>query len=121
MPPVTKPTPRASKRFANIAPTSDARTISSKPAFRATKAMINSGALPKVAFSRPPTASPVRVAICSVAWDDQRRNGNDRDGRHKEHHRRGDVTEMFQDHCDWNEHKQPVDRTTKKLAESGTM
>ena len=29
--------------------------------------MINSGALPKVALSRPPTASPVRVASCSVA------------------------------------------------------
>jgi len=29
--------------------------------------MINSGALPKVAFSSPPTASPVRAAICSVA------------------------------------------------------
>src|SRR4051812_39169637 len=29
--------------------------------------MINSGALPNVALSRPPIASPVRVAICSVA------------------------------------------------------
>ena len=29
--------------------------------------MINSGALPKVALSSPPTASPVRAAICSVA------------------------------------------------------
>ena len=29
--------------------------------------MINSGALPKVALSRPPTASPVRVESCSVA------------------------------------------------------
>ena len=28
--------------------------------------MISSGALPKVALSRPPTASPVRIAICSV-------------------------------------------------------
>src|SRR6266705_3162124 len=29
--------------------------------------MINSGALPNVALSRPPTASPVRVESCSVA------------------------------------------------------
>jgi len=29
--------------------------------------MISSGAFPNVAFRRPPTASPVRVAICSVA------------------------------------------------------
>ena len=28
--------------------------------------MINSGALPKVALSKPPTASPVREATCSV-------------------------------------------------------
>ena len=28
--------------------------------------MISSGALPKVALSRPPKASPVRAAICSV-------------------------------------------------------
>ena len=29
--------------------------------------MINSGALPNVALSKPPTASPVRDANCSVA------------------------------------------------------
>src|SRR5947199_10850113 len=46
---------------------SEARTMSNSPAFRATTAMISSGALPKVALSSPPTASPVREAICSVA------------------------------------------------------
>src|SRR5262252_4710272 len=40
--------------------------MSNRPALSATNAMINSGALPNVAFSRPPIASPVRVAICSV-------------------------------------------------------
>src|SRR5262245_5685776 len=44
----------------------DARTMSKKPARSATSAMINSGAFPKVALSRPPMASPVRVASCSV-------------------------------------------------------
>ena len=44
----------------------DARTMSSRPAFSATSAMISSGALPNVALSSPPTASPVRVASCSV-------------------------------------------------------
>ncbi len=44
----------------------DARTMSKRPACSATSAMISSGALPNVAFSRPPIASPVRVAICSV-------------------------------------------------------
>jgi hypothetical protein len=37
------------------------------PAFNATKAMINSGALPNVAFNNPPIASPVRTESCSVA------------------------------------------------------
>ena len=37
------------------------------PDLKATSAIINSGALPKVAFNNPPTASPVRDAICSVA------------------------------------------------------
>src|SRR5262245_41278603 len=44
----------------------DARTMSKNPALKATRAMISSGALPNVALSRPPMASPVRVAICSV-------------------------------------------------------
>ncbi len=41
--------------------------MSSSPALSATIAMMSSGALPKVALSSPPTASPVRVASCSVA------------------------------------------------------
>src|SRR6516225_1406876 len=56
----------ASIRFARIAPASDARTMSNSPARSATNPIISSGALPKVAFSSPPIASPVRVAICSV-------------------------------------------------------
>ena len=35
--------------------------------FNATKVMINSGALPNVALSNLAMASPVRMAICSVA------------------------------------------------------
>ena len=46
---------------------SDPRTMSRNPARKATSTMISSGAFPKVAFRRPPTASPVRVASCSVA------------------------------------------------------
>src|SRR5262245_1229324 len=44
----------------------DARTMSKNPARSATSAMIISGALPKVALSSPPIASPVRVDSCSV-------------------------------------------------------
>jgi len=47
---------------ANLGPA----TMSSKPALSATSAIINSGALPKVALSNPPIASPVRVDNCSV-------------------------------------------------------
>src|SRR5262245_35117315 len=46
----------------------DQSTIWMKPARRATTAIMSSGALPKVAFRRPPIASPVRAARCSVAW-----------------------------------------------------
>src|SRR5262245_34146746 len=56
----------ASIRLARIAPMIDARTMSKSPALSATSAMIISGALPKVALRRPPMASPVRVASCSV-------------------------------------------------------
>src|SRR4051812_40361815 len=49
-----------------MAPANEARTISKRPALRATSAIINSGALPKVALSNPPMASPVRVESCSV-------------------------------------------------------
>ena len=45
----------------------EARTMSSMPAWSATVAMISSGALPNVALSSPPTASPVWVDRCSVA------------------------------------------------------
>jgi hypothetical protein len=65
-PPRKNPTPWASSRLARIAPMIEARTSSWLPAFNATRAMISSGAFPNVALSRPPIASPVRCAICSV-------------------------------------------------------
>jgi hypothetical protein len=45
---------------------SEARTISTRPARKATTAMISSGRFPNVALSRPPTAGPVCSATCSV-------------------------------------------------------
>ena len=50
-----------------IEPTIEALTTSWSPSFRAKKAMISSGALPKVTFSRPPMPGPVLAAMCSVA------------------------------------------------------
>ena len=59
--------PRTSRRFPAIDPTSDALTMSVKPSEMATMAMINSGALPNVAFKKPPTPGPVWSARLSVA------------------------------------------------------
>ena len=50
-----------------IEPTIEALTTSCSPLLRAKKAMISSGALPKVTFSSPPMPGPVRAAIASVA------------------------------------------------------
>ena len=50
-----------------IEPTIEALTTSCRPAPRAKRAMISSGALPKVTFSRPPMPGPERTASSSVA------------------------------------------------------
>ena len=50
-----------------IEPTIEAFTTSCRPASRAKKAMISSGAFPNVTFSSPPMPGPVRAAIASVA------------------------------------------------------
>ena len=49
-----------------IEPTIEALTTSWSPSLRAKKAMISSGALPNVTFSRPPRPGPVLAARCSV-------------------------------------------------------
>jgi hypothetical protein len=51
--------PRTSRRLPAIEPTSDALTISVKPSATATIAMMSSGALPNVAFRKPPIPGPV--------------------------------------------------------------
>ena len=50
-----------------IEPTIEAFTTSCRPSSRAKKAMISSGALPKVTLSSPPMPGPVLAAIASVA------------------------------------------------------
>ena len=50
-----------------IVPVMLAFTMSIKPAFRATMAIINSVALPKTAFNKPPMEGPVTIATSSVA------------------------------------------------------
>src|SRR3954462_10481413 len=53
--------------FPRIEPTSDALTPSWRPSPSANRAMISSGALPKVTLSRPPMPGPLRAASSSVA------------------------------------------------------
>jgi hypothetical protein len=57
--PRSRVNPRTRRRFPAIEPTSDALTTSVRPSETATSAMINSGALPKVALRKPPMPGPV--------------------------------------------------------------
>src|SRR5262245_41820069 len=54
--------------FVTIAPAIDALTSMYSPARRAVSAMTSSVRFPRVALSRPPTASPVLAETDSVAW-----------------------------------------------------
>ncbi len=54
--------------FVTIAPAMEALTRRYSPARSAVIAITSSVRLPSVAFSKPPTASPVRAATDSVAW-----------------------------------------------------
>ena len=65
--PIAREKPRTRRRFPTTEPVSDPRTTSVSPSFTAISAMISSGALPNVAFMKPPMPGPVRSAACSVA------------------------------------------------------
>ena len=54
-PPASKDRPRTSSRLPIIEPVIEALTTPSKPFESANKAIINSAALPNVAFNKPPT------------------------------------------------------------------
>src|SRR4051812_17525293 len=66
-PPTNIAAPRTSRMLPRIEPISDALTTSCSPAPRANRAMMSSGALPKVTLSRPPMPGPLRAASSSVA------------------------------------------------------
>src|SRR6266446_6663270 len=65
--PMSCVTPKTSKRLETTLPASEPRTTCGRPPATAIRAMISSGALPKLAFSKPPTPAPVCSAACSVA------------------------------------------------------
>ena len=67
MPPASIAAPSTSRMLPMIEPTIEALTTSCRPWPRAKRAMISSGALPKVTLSRPPTPGPERAASSSVA------------------------------------------------------
>ena len=66
-PPAPIANPSTSRAFPITDPTSDALTTSWSPWPSAKIAMISSGALPNVTFSRPPIPGPERAARASVA------------------------------------------------------
>src|SRR3954447_20199728 len=63
-PPTSIATPSTSRMFETMLPVIDPRTTPGSESAIASRAMINSGALPKLAFRKPPIPGPV----CSAAW-----------------------------------------------------
>ena len=87
-PPTSIAAPITSRMLPMIEPTIDAFTTSWRPSSRAKKAMISSGALPKVTFSRPPMPGPVLAAMASVASPITAAQGITRErGRAEDQHR----------------------------------
>ena len=66
-PPTSIAAPMTSRMLPRIEPISDALTTSCSPSRSAKKAMISSGALPKVTLRKPPMPGPERAASSSVA------------------------------------------------------
>ncbi len=67
IPPTNIAAPSTSRMLPMIEPMIDALTTSCSPSLSAKRAMISSGALPKVTLSRPPIPGPERAASSSVA------------------------------------------------------
>ena len=67
LPPATSENPSTSSRLPVTDPVNEPRTTSVSPSRTAIRAMISSGALPKVALRKPPMPGPVCSAACSVA------------------------------------------------------
>ena len=96
-PPTSIAAPITSRMLPMIEPTIDALTTSCSPSIRAKKAMISSGALPNVTFSRPPIPGPVRAAIASVASPMTAAQGITAERRRAEDHHRAGVRQLERD------------------------
>ena len=96
-PPTSIAAPITSRMLPMIEPTIDAFTTSWRPSISAKKAMISSGALPNVTFSRPPMPGPVRAAIASVASPITAAQGITAERRGPEDHDRPGVRELERD------------------------
>ena len=67
VPPTKNESPATNNKFPKTEPVKDANTTPTSPAFNEKMDMINSTALPKVAFKRPPILGPMTIAKLSVA------------------------------------------------------
>src|SRR6185437_14256351 len=93
--------PRTRRRLLAIEPTSEALTIAVRPPDTAMIAMISSGALPNVAFRKPPIPGPVWRARLSVASPMSQE--------------RGISAEPIQNHDEWCQQQQRQERTASDV------
>ena len=96
-PPKRSEKPSTSRRFPTTLPVSEPRTTSVSPSFTAKSAMISSGALPNVAFRKPPIPGPVWCAACSVASPISQASGMSDDRREHEDREVADVGEPVEE------------------------
>ena len=73
--------------FDTTEPVSEPRTTVGSESATANRAMISSGALPKLALRKPPTPGPVCSAACSVASPISQASGIERSGGEDEQRR----------------------------------
>ena len=90
-----------------IEPVSDDLTMPINPRLRANRLMMISGALPRVALSKPPRVGPRYSARASVASPIKPGERNDRQRRHDEHQDRVELQPIETDR-DRDEDEQPV-------------
>ena len=79
-PPKRSENPSTRSRLPITEPLSEPRTTSVRPWLTASRAMISSGAFPKVALRKPPIPGPVCSAACSVASPISHASGISADG-----------------------------------------
>ena len=103
--------------FVTIAPAIEAFTSVYSPARSAASAITSSVRLPSVAFSRPPTVSPVFAATDSVAWLRSAASGTIASTESTNSSVCASGPSPLRGEDDRDEHEQPQQRVVADLAE----